>query len=36
MANKKIIKKRNQLTKRIPYAEGLTIEEAIQLAKQLD
>jgi hypothetical protein len=36
MANKKMIKKRNRSTKRIPYAEGLTIKEAIQLAEQLD
>jgi hypothetical protein len=31
-----MIKKRNRSTKRIPCAEGLTIKEAIQLAKQLD
>jgi hypothetical protein len=36
MANEKMIKKRNRSTKRIPCAEGLTIKEAIQLAKQLD
>jgi hypothetical protein len=29
MANEKMIKKRNRSTKRIPCAEGLTIEEAI-------
>jgi hypothetical protein len=29
MANEKMIKKRNRLTKRIPYVEGLTIKEAI-------
>jgi hypothetical protein len=36
MANEKMIKKRNRSTKRIPCAEGLTIEEAIHLAEQLD
>jgi hypothetical protein len=36
MANKKIVKKRNRSTRRIPCAEGLTIKEAIQLAKQLN
>jgi hypothetical protein len=29
MANEKMIKKRNRLTKRIPCVEGLTIKEAI-------
>jgi hypothetical protein len=29
MANKKMVKKRNQSTRRIPCAEGLTIKEAI-------
>jgi hypothetical protein len=36
MANEKMVKKRNRLTRRIPCAEGLTIEEAIQLAEQLN
>jgi hypothetical protein len=36
IVNKKIVKKRNRLTKKIPCAEGLTIKEAIQLAKQLN
>lgn len=36
MANEKMIKKRNRSTKRISCAEGLTIEEAIQLAEQLN
>jgi len=36
IANKKIIKKRNRSTRRIPCTEGLTIEEAIQLAEQLN
>jgi hypothetical protein len=36
IANEKMIKKRNRSTRRIPCAEGLTIEEAIQLAKQLN
>jgi hypothetical protein len=29
IANKKIVKKRNRSTRRIPYVEGLTIKEAI-------
>jgi hypothetical protein len=36
MANEKIVQKRNRSTRRIPCAEGLTIEEAIQLAEQLN
>jgi hypothetical protein len=36
IANKKMVKKRNRLTRRIPCAEGLTIKEAIQLAEQLN
>ena len=36
MANEKMIKKRNRSTKKIPCEEGLTIEEAIQLAEQLN
>ena len=29
IANEKMVKKRNRSTKKIPYEEGLTIEEAI-------
>jgi hypothetical protein len=36
MVNEKMVKKRNRSTKKIPCAEGLTIEEAIQLAEQLN
>jgi hypothetical protein len=36
IANKKIVKKRSQLTKRLPYEEGLTVEEGLLLATQLD
>jgi hypothetical protein len=36
MANEKIVKKRGRSTKHLPCAEGLTIEEALQLAIQLD
>ncbi|OOQ84502.1 hypothetical protein PEBR_29779 [Penicillium brasilianum] len=36
MANEKMVKKRNRSTKKIPCEEGLTIEEAIQLATQLN
>lgn len=36
IANEKMIKKRNRSTKKIPCAEGLTIEEAIQLVEQLN
>lgn len=31
-----MVKKRNRSTKRLPYTEGLTIKEALQLAIQLD
>jgi hypothetical protein len=36
MANEKMVKKRNRSTKKIPCEECLTIEEAIQLATQLN
>lgn len=36
MASDKIVKKRNRSTGRILYAESLTIEEAMQLAEQLN
>lgn len=36
IANEKIVKKRGRSTKHIPCEEGLTIEEALQLATQLD
>ena len=35
-ANKKIIKKRNRLTKKIPCEAGLTVEEGLQLVEQLN
>jgi hypothetical protein len=36
MANEKIVKKRNRLTGQMPYGEGLTVEEGLQLVAQLD
>ena len=36
LANKKVVKKRNQLTRQIPYREDLTVEEGLQLVTQLD
>jgi hypothetical protein len=36
MANEKIVKKRTRSTNHLPCEEGLTVEEALQLAAQLD
>ena len=36
MANKRIIKKRNRSNRKIPCEEGLTVEEGLQLAEQLN
>jgi hypothetical protein len=36
MANEKIIKKCGRSTRQLPSEEGLTVEEALQLAAQLD
>jgi hypothetical protein len=36
VANEKIVKKRNRLTKQIPCEEGLTVEEGLQVVKQLN
>ena len=36
VANEKIVKKRKRSHKLIPYEEGLTVEEGLQLAAQLD
>ena len=36
MANEKFVKKLSQSTKRLPCEESLTVEEALQLATQLD
>ncbi|CEJ58776.1 hypothetical protein PMG11_07422 [Penicillium brasilianum] len=36
MANERIVKKRNRSNRKIPYEEGLTVEEGLQLATQLD
>ena len=35
-ANKKVVKKRNRSTRQIPCEEGLTVEEGLQLVKQLN
>jgi len=34
MANKKVVKKRNRLTRQIPCGEGLSVKEGLQLAQQ--
>jgi hypothetical protein len=36
MANKRIVKKRQQSTRQIPCEEGLTVEEGQILAEQLN
>ena len=35
-ANEKIVKKRNRSHKQIPYEEGSTVEEGLQLVEQLN